>query len=86
MTRLNRTRKALEAYDRTEPERAALWEAAETNSDIYAAQAKDTEALNEVREAFAEDTKDVNSRDRAFLVGISDLRWFVERDAERAKA
>jgi hypothetical protein len=76
-----RTREALEAYDADTARRDALWDAAETNEDVYAAEAEDKKAADLVREAFAEDTKNVNSRDRAFLVGPNDpwLRGLVAK-------
>ena len=52
---------ALTEYDRTAPERAAAWDAIESQADIEAAQATDKVALLPVQDAFYELTKDRNS-------------------------
>jgi len=84
MTSFHRTREALVAYDADTPRRDALWDAVQTNEDVYAAEAEDKAAADKVREAFAEDTKNVNSRDRAFLVSPNDpwLRRLVAKYGE----
>jgi hypothetical protein len=69
---LPRTRSALEIYDAGKSERHAVWDAVETNEDVWACVARDKEAADLVREAFAEDTAHVNSRDRAFLIHPDD--------------
>jgi len=81
VTSLRRTKEALAVYDADNPRRDALWDAVQTEEDVYAAEAEDKAAADKVREAFALDTQHVNSRDRAFLVGPNDpwLRGMVAK-------
>lgn len=71
---------ALEEFDRTAPERAALWDKIETNEDVVVAEKADQDALIKVQQAFWEVTKDRNSRENCACVDISFARKIAALD------
>lgn len=70
---------ALAEYEKTQPARQALWDAAETNEDVAACEAADLEALNLMRVAYYEDTKGINRLDNCMLLSDSDICRVVGR-------
>ena len=70
---------ALSEYDRTTPDRQRLWDTAESNADVAAAEATDLAALNKVQAAFYEVTQDRNSRRSCQRVGVDFMRRIAAR-------
>lgn len=65
---------ALVEYDRTAPEREAIWNDVENDTDVSVAEKADSDALEKVQEAFYQVTKDRNSRDSCRCVDIAYAR------------
>lgn len=68
----DRTRAALEEYDRTRPERDKLWFDEASMTSLEVAQNADREAVDKVQAAFLEDTKEFNSPNHAKMVHPDD--------------
>lgn len=70
---------ALAEYDRTTLERERLWDTAESNAAVAAAEEADLVALNKVRAAFYEVTQDRNSRESCQRVDLGFMRQIAAR-------
>lgn len=70
---------ALAEYDRTKPDRDALFEQIDSNEDVEAWEAEELAALRKVQEAFYEVTRDRNSRETCMCVGLGFMRSLAEK-------
>lgn len=68
------TAAALIEFDSTAAARAAAWDSAQTNEDVYAAEQADHDALGKVQVAFHKDTADINSLSNCMLVDLGFMR------------
>lgn len=68
------TIEALAIYDLGLEERQRLWDTAQSEADVDAADAAEKSALTMVQYAFYEDTKHVNSREHCKLADIGFMR------------
>lgn len=68
------TAAALVEFDATQPARDKLWDAAESNVDVHAAQIAAKVALTKVREAYHADTLDINSYANCMTIDIQFMR------------
>ena len=69
---------AIAEYDRTAPERNAMWESASCNLDVFSAEDADRAALTKVQEAFYEVTKDRNSQEDCRRIDIDAMRRLAD--------
>ena len=70
---------ALAEYDRTAPEREAIWASVGSNAEVFAAEKADADALAKVCDAFYEVTKDRNHREDCHRVPLDFMRRFAAR-------
>lgn len=82
LRRFTHTAEALKQYDATQEERDALWETAQSDADVLAAEAADTAAQEAVGEAFYLDTSDINTRENCLRVPLSFARRMVTESAK----
>jgi len=68
------TAAALIEFDSTAAARAAAWDSAQTNEDVYAAEQADHDALGKVQVAFHKDTADINSLSNCMRVDLAFMR------------
>lgn len=73
-TTFHNTRAALAEYDRTEPERDALWEKIETETDVWFAEGERERALMLVQKAYYNDTHEFNSYENCMLADLEFMR------------
>ena len=69
---------AIAEYDRTAPERNAMWEGASCTLDVFAAEDADRAALIKVQDAFYDVTKDRNRQEDCRRIDIDAMRRLAE--------
>lgn len=71
------TRKALEIYHQTKPERDKVWSEVNSNEDVFLAEEMEAQATKRVQEAFYGDTKEYNSYEDCLRIHVEDIQLIV---------